>query len=133
MSFSCRHANASANAKGSAQYGKLAVINLLKSIFPSHDSLCTCAGCHMTAAVASVPTLGLPYAVSLLGWAGGLIALVAGGLVTLFTSLLIAGLLEFGGKRHIRYRDLSQAIFGAPLLADCFARLPSAAITMPVI
>ncbi len=67
----------------------------------------------MTAAVASVPTLGLPYAVSLLGWAGGLIALVAGGAVTLFTSLLIAGLLEFGGKRHIRYRDLAQAIFGA--------------------
>lgn len=33
----------------------------------------------MTAAVASVPTLGLPYAVSLLGWEGGLIALLAGG------------------------------------------------------
>ena len=80
---------------------------------PLPNSLGTCAGCHMTAAVASVPTLGLPYAVSLLGWEGGLIALVAGGCVTLFTSLLIAGLLEFGGKRHIRYRDLAQAIFGA--------------------
>ncbi len=86
----------------------------LEGMVPSYDSLGACAGFHMTAAVASVPTLGLPFAVSLLGWAGGLIALVAGGLVTLFTSLLIAGLLEFGGKRHIRYRDLAQAIFGKP-------------------
>lgn len=90
-------------------------------IMPSHDNLNTCAGCHMTAAVASVPTLGLPYAVSLLGWPGGLISLVAGGCVTLFTSLLIAGLLEFGGKRHIRYRDLAQAIFGAPSPLFCTA------------
>ena len=42
--------------------------------------------------------------------------LVAGGCVTLFTSILIAGLLEFGGRRHIRYRDLAQAIFGEMLL-----------------
>lgn len=66
----------------------------------------------MTAAVASVPTLGLPYAVSLLGWPGGLISLIAGGCVTMFTAFLISGLLEFGGTRHLRYRNLAQAIFG---------------------
>ena len=68
----------------------------------------------MTAAVASVPTLGLPYAVALLGWPGGMIALVAGGLVTMFTCILIAGLLEFGGRRHLRYRNLAQAVIGMP-------------------
>lgn len=75
-------------------------------------SACAHAGFHMTAAVASVPTLGLPYAVSLLGWPGGLIALIAGGCVTMFTAFLISGLLEYGGRRHLRYRNLSQAIFG---------------------
>ncbi len=75
----------------------------------------------MTAAVASVPTLGLPYAVSLMGWAGGLIALAAGGCVTLFTAFLIASLEEYGGKRHIRFRDLAQAIYGARPLLCSFA------------
>ena len=75
-------------------------------------SACAHAGFHMTAAVASVPTLGLPYAVSLLGWPGGLIALLAGGCVTMFTAFLISGLLEYGGTRHLRYRNLSQAILG---------------------
>lgn len=70
-------------------------------------------GYHMTAAVASVPTLGLPFAVSLLGWGGGLVALIAGGLVTMFTSFLVSSMLEYGGKRHIRFRDLSVAVFGA--------------------
>ena len=69
-------------------------------------------GFHVTAAVASVPTLGLPYALSLMGWGGGLVSLVAGGAVTLFTAFLIAGMAEFGGKRHIRFRDLSAAIYG---------------------
>lgn len=72
----------------------------------SHALLCAAA------AVASVPTLGLPFAVSLMGW-GGLIALLCGGCVTLFTAFLIASLEEYGGKRHIRFRDLSEAIFGA--------------------
>jgi amino acid permease len=66
----------------------------------------------MTAAVASVPTLGLPYAVSLLGWGGGIIALLAGGLVTMFTSFLISSLLEHGGTRHIRFRDVATAVYG---------------------
>jgi hypothetical protein len=75
----------------------------------------------MTAAVASVPTLGLPYAVGLLGWPAGLIALVCGGLVTMFTSFLIAGLLEFGGTRHLRFRDLAVAVFGGSPRCMCTA------------
>lgn len=67
----------------------------------------------MTAAVASVPTLGLPFAVSLLGWGGGLVALVCGGAVTMFTSFLVSSMLEYGGTRHIRFRDLAVAVFGA--------------------
>lgn len=67
----------------------------------------------MTAAVASVPTLGLPFAVALLGWPGGLIALIAGGAVTMFTSFLISSMLEYGSTRHIRFRDLAVAVFGA--------------------
>ena len=76
-------------------------------------------GFHMTAAVASVPTLGLPYAVSLLGWAGGIIALIAGGLVTMFTSFLISSMLEYGGSRHIRFRDLAVAVYGKASLLSC--------------
>ena len=72
-------------------------------------------GFHVTAAVASVPTLGLPYAIGLMGWAGGLVSLLAGGTVTLMTAFLIAGMAEYGGKRHIRFRDLSEAIFGEGL------------------
>ena len=71
-------------------------------------------GFHVTAAVASVPTLGLPYAIGLMGWAGGLVSLMFGGAVTLFTAFLIAGMAEYGGKRHIRFRDLSAAIYGTP-------------------
>ena len=68
---------------------------------------------------------------ALLGWGGGLVSLVAGGCVTLFTAFLIAGMATFGGKRHIRFRDLSVAIYGAPRCAlaacmlDACMQLPS--------
>lgn len=92
-------------------------------------SACADAGFHMTAAVASVPTLGLPYAVSLLGWPGGIIALLAGGCVTMFTAFLISGLLEYGGTRHLRYRNLSQAILGGLASLPAVPCVPS----LPVI
>ena len=66
----------------------------------------------MVAAVASVPTLALPGAMAGLGWGGGVVSLFMGGIVTFYTSMLIASLHDYGGKRHIRYRDLATFILG---------------------
>ncbi|KAK9810303.1 hypothetical protein WJX72_008303 [[Myrmecia] bisecta] len=67
---------------------------------------------HICAAVASVPTLGLPGAMAGLGWPAGMITLILGGATTCYTSFLIARLHTYGGKRHIRYRDLGDAVLG---------------------
>lgn len=47
-----------------------------------------------------------------LGWAGGVIGLVLATGISLYANALIARLHEFGGKRHIRYRDLAGYIYG---------------------
>ena len=56
--------------------------------------------------------LGLPYAFSYLGWAGGLLLLLLAGGVSLYTSALMAALHDLNGVRHNRYRDLGEAIIG---------------------
>ncbi len=46
------------------------------------------------------------------GWAPGIIALLLGFGVTFWTSRIIASFHEYGGKRHIRYRDLASTVLG---------------------
>lgn len=46
------------------------------------------------------------------GWAPGVIALLLGFGVTFWTSRIIASFHEYGGKRHIRYRDLASTVLG---------------------
>lgn len=47
-----------------------------------------------------------------LGWIGGVVGLLLATAISLYANTLIAKLHEFGGKRHIRYRDLAGFIYG---------------------
>ncbi|KAL1208045.1 Proline transporter 3 [Cardamine amara subsp. amara] len=47
-----------------------------------------------------------------LGWIGGVVGLILATAISLYANTLIAKLHEFGGKRHIRYRDLAGSIYG---------------------
>ena len=69
-------------------------------------------GYHMTTAVAGPALMGLPFAMALMGWVPGMIALLLGYVVTLYTSYIVANLHDWDGKRHVRYRDLAESIFG---------------------
>ncbi|XP_073147510.1 GABA transporter 1-like [Henckelia pumila] len=54
----------------------------------------------------------LPFAVASLGWPLGVTSLVAGTLATWYSSLLIASLWRWDGKKHTTYRHLAQSIYG---------------------
>ena len=47
-----------------------------------------------------------------LGWVGGMVGLLLATVISLYANTLVAKLHEFGGKRHIRYRDLAGFIYG---------------------
>lgn len=47
-----------------------------------------------------------------LGWVGGVVGLVLAAAVSLYANALIAMLHEYGGTRHIRYRDLAGYVYG---------------------
>ncbi|KAH9620477.1 hypothetical protein KSS87_017964 [Heliosperma pusillum] len=47
-----------------------------------------------------------------LGWIGGVVGLLAATAISLYANALVAKLHEFGGRRHIRYRDLAGFIYG---------------------
>lgn len=47
-----------------------------------------------------------------LGWIGGVVGLFLATVISLYANTLVAKLHEFGGKRHIRYRDLAGFIYG---------------------
>ncbi|KAJ0262387.1 Proline transporter 2 [Hirschfeldia incana] len=46
-----------------------------------------------------------------LGWVG-VIGLILASAISLYANILVAKLHEFGGKRHIRYRDLAGFLYG---------------------
>ncbi|KAI4299469.1 hypothetical protein L6164_032929 [Bauhinia variegata] len=47
-----------------------------------------------------------------LGWIYGVVGLIFAPLISLYANSLVAKLHEFGGRRHIRYRDLAGFIYG---------------------
>ncbi|KAH8496963.1 hypothetical protein Peur_054468 [Populus x canadensis] len=47
-----------------------------------------------------------------LGWIPGVVGLIIATAISLYANSLIAELHEFGGRRHIRYRDLAGFIYG---------------------
>ncbi|KAK7387433.1 hypothetical protein VNO78_28239 [Psophocarpus tetragonolobus] len=67
----------------------------------------------LTSGVNSAFVLGYPGSIMVpLGWIGGVLGLVLATIVSLYASALIAHLHEYGGQRHIRYRDLAGYIYG---------------------
>lgn len=58
-----------------------------------------------------------------LGWVAGVIGLIIATIVSLNASVLIANLHEFGGKRHIRYRDLAGYIYGMSRKSQNYLRI----------
>ena len=55
-----------------------------------------------------------------LGWIGGVVGLLLATAISLYANSLIAKLHEFGGKRHIRYRDLAGFIYGKKSLISLY-------------
>ncbi|GAB2234868.1 hypothetical protein Droror1_Dr00004136 [Drosera rotundifolia] len=72
-------------------------------------------GYHLTTSIVAPALLSLPYALSLLGWVGGILCLVIGGLVTFYSYNLISLVLEQqdkAGRRHLRFPDMARGILG---------------------
>ncbi|XP_057475790.1 proline transporter 2-like [Actinidia eriantha] len=78
----------------------------------SHDSWFQ-VGFVLTTGINSSYVLGYSGTIMVpLGWIAGVVGLIAATAISLYANSLIAKLHEFGGKRHIRYRDLAGFIYG---------------------
>ncbi|KAL9258483.1 GABA transporter 1-like protein [Drosera capensis] len=55
----------------------------------------------------------LPFALASLGWSLGVCSLVSATLASWYSSLLLASLWEWNGKKHITYQQLAESIFGS--------------------
>ena len=72
-------------------------------------------GYHLTTSIVAPALLSLPYAFKFLGWAGGIIMLIVVALVTFYSYNLLSLVLEHHaqlGRRHLRFRDISQDVLG---------------------
>ncbi|WVZ07001.1 hypothetical protein V8G54_020347 [Vigna mungo] len=70
-------------------------------------------GFILTTGINSAYVLGYSGTVMVpLGWTGGVVGLVLATIISLYANALIAHLHEYGGQRHIRYRDLAGFIYG---------------------
>lgn len=72
-------------------------------------------GFVLTTGINSAYVLGYSGTVMVpLGWLPGVIGLILAAAISLYANALVARLHEYGGKRHIRYRDLAGFIYGTP-------------------
>lgn len=70
------------------------------------------ATAHIVTAIIGAGVLGLPYAMSWLGWVGGIITLLLFFAITLWSSLLLTECHETGGMKHPTYRSAVLHILG---------------------
>ncbi|OWM70000.1 hypothetical protein CDL15_Pgr025849 [Punica granatum] len=71
------------------------------------------AGFVLTTGLNSAFVLGYSGTIMVpLGWAPGVVGLLAAAAISLYANMLLAKLHLHGGKRHIRYRDLAGYIYG---------------------
>ncbi|CAE5962798.1 unnamed protein product [Arabidopsis arenosa] len=71
---------------------------------------------HNVTAIVGAGVLGLPYAMSELGWGPGVVVLILSWAITLYTFWQMIEMHEmFEGKRFDRYHELGQAAFGKKL------------------
>lgn len=95
--------------------GCIAFLNI-----PVCDISCSCvfaakwyhAAFHSVCAVVGAGVLGIPYAFSYLGWAGGLTSLTLLFLISFYTSYLLSELHEDGNVRLNTYREIGQHVWG---------------------
>ncbi|KAK9105056.1 hypothetical protein Scep_021900 [Stephania cephalantha] len=79
-------------------------------------------GFVLTTGINSAYVLGYSGTVMVpLGWIGGTIGLVLATALSLYANILVAKLHEFGGKRHIRYRDLAGHVYGRKIYSLTWA------------
>ncbi len=81
----------------------------------SMSHICELLTCHLRDRSVCAAYAPLPYAFAHLGWPAGIIFLGLAGLVTWYTSLLLASLDRHDGHRHVRYCDLAGSIYGETL------------------
>ncbi|GLT31422.1 hypothetical protein SLA2020_061580 [Shorea laevis] len=80
------------------------------------------AGFVLTTGVNSVFVLGYSATIMVpLGWIGGVVGLILATVISWYANSLVAKLHEFGGKRHIRYRDLAGYIYGKKAYSTTWA------------
>ncbi|KAL0538625.1 hypothetical protein IC582_022775 [Cucumis melo] len=72
-------------------------------------------GYHLTTSIVAPALLSLPFALSMLGWVGGIISLLFCGAVTFYSYNLLSIVLEhhaMQGSRLLRFRDMATFILG---------------------
>lgn len=72
-------------------------------------------GYHLTTSIVAPALLSLPFALSVLGWVGGIISLLACGFLTFYSYNLLSIVLEHHatcGTRLLRFRDMATFILG---------------------
>lgn len=67
---------------------------------------------HIITAIIGAGVLGLPHALSMLGWLGGIISLVLFFAVTLVCSFMLSDMYEYDGVKHGTYGDAVVNVLG---------------------
>lgn len=76
------------------------------------------AGFHLTTSIAAPALLSLPFAMTGLGWAPGILALLMGAAVSFYAYMIISQVLEradLEGHRFLRFRDLGGYVLGTQI------------------
>ncbi|CAN1139775.1 GABA transporter 1 [Linum perenne] len=72
-------------------------------------------GYHLTTSIVAPALLSLPFALSLLGWTGGVLCLTLAAIVIFYSFNLLSLVLEHHaqlGNRQLRFRDMATHILG---------------------
>lgn len=70
------------------------------------------ASCHIITAIIGAGVLGLPHAVSWLGWGAGIIILVLFFIITWCASMLLTDMYEVEGVKNPTYRQAVLHVLG---------------------
>ncbi len=70
------------------------------------------AGFHLVSGLDNAAILAYPFVLAQLGWPGGVIAWVLGGVISFYCNALMCKATCTATKRFVRFRDLSYAMLG---------------------
>jgi amino acid permease len=77
---------------------------------------------HIITTIIGAGVLGLPHSMAWLGWVGGVLALVAFYVITLWCMWMLADVYEVKGRRHTRYMDAVHSILGEKKQVEGFCQ-----------